>query len=136
MDLFSITGSNTFAANMLTRIISILLIFVLLSTSFTRLVFYAGYEMNKAYIAKVLCINKAKPMMHCNGKCFLSKKIKEAEEKEQKQGSAYSKSNLEVFITSHFNFRCFTFQTDEYLMQPLSDYFFSTVYKIFQPPQF
>lgn len=31
------------------------------------------------------CENKAKPQMHCNGKCLLMKKIKEQQEKEQGQ---------------------------------------------------
>ncbi|HHH54434.1 MAG TPA: hypothetical protein ENK91_12305 [Bacteroidetes bacterium] len=35
--------------------------------------------MHKKYYAEVLCENKDKPMMHCNGKCHLKKEIKEAE---------------------------------------------------------
>ncbi|MGL2967202.1 hypothetical protein [Flavobacterium sp. XGLA_31] len=38
------------------------------------------YIVNYDYIAKVLCVNKDKPMMHCNGKCHLMKQLaKEAE---------------------------------------------------------
>ncbi|KOS08400.1 hypothetical protein AM493_17190 [Flavobacterium akiainvivens] len=40
------------------------------------------YVFNYNYIAKELCINKDKPVMHCNGKCHLMKELakKAAEE--------------------------------------------------------
>ena len=34
------------------------------------------YVLHKKYYAEVLCQNKDKPMMHCNGKCHLKKEIK------------------------------------------------------------
>lgn len=34
------------------------------------------YYLNHDYIAKYLCLNKEKPKMHCNGKCYLMKGIK------------------------------------------------------------
>lgn len=38
------------------------------------------YGINYDYISQVLCENKAKPEMHCNGKCHLMKELaKEAE---------------------------------------------------------
>jgi hypothetical protein len=42
-----------------------------------------GFYMNQEYIAKNLCVNRDKPAMHCNGKCHLSKKLKEEEKKDQ-----------------------------------------------------
>ena len=37
---------------------------------------YVGYfELNKEYIIKKYCVNKAKPKLKCNGKCHLSKKL-------------------------------------------------------------
>ena len=44
----------------------------------------AYYRINQDYIAKNLCVNRDKPMMNCNGQCFLAKKLKAAEDKEQK----------------------------------------------------
>lgn len=41
--------------------------------------------MNKDYIAQNLCVNKDKPWLHCNGKCFLMRKIAEAEKKQQNE---------------------------------------------------
>jgi hypothetical protein len=36
------------------------------------------YAVNYDYIAKELCVNKAKPQMHCNGKCHLMKELAKA----------------------------------------------------------
>ncbi len=41
------------------------------------------YVVNYEYISKVLCVNKAKPMMHCNGKCHLMKELAKASENEK-----------------------------------------------------
>ena len=120
---------------MFVRITSILLIFLTLSSSVTRLVCYAGYELNKDYISKVLCENKAKPILQCKGKCYLSKKIKQAEEQDQKQGSSVSKINQQALLNSYLRFRCYTFQTDEYEAHSLANYFFKSAYAIFQPPK-
>lgn len=43
----------------------------------------ADFFLNRSFIAKNLCVNREKPMMHCNGKCYLSKKIKEQEKQDQ-----------------------------------------------------
>lgn len=33
------------------------------------------YTLNKEYVTEKFCINKAKPKMHCNGKCYLKKQL-------------------------------------------------------------
>ena len=37
------------------------------------------YVLHKNYYAEILCENKKKPKMHCEGKCHLKKEIKEKE---------------------------------------------------------
>jgi hypothetical protein len=73
---------------MLKRIIAICLLVALISSNFSRFFIYAGFELNQKYIAENLCINKNKPWMHCNGKCFFMRKIKEAQDNEKKQDRA------------------------------------------------
>ncbi len=115
---------------------SVLLIFATLSAGFTKLFIYAGYELNKDYIAKTLCVNKAKPTMHCNGKCYLTKKIKQAEHTEQKQEkSSYKRFFVEAFMPSTQRFICFTRQTDEFLPETIFPYSSIKIYGIFHPPQ-
>lgn len=64
------------------KLTSVLLIVCIISCSFTRFFIYAGFEMNRSYIASKLCENRNKPWLHCNGKCYLMKKVKQAEEKQ------------------------------------------------------
>ncbi len=40
------------------------------------------YAVNKDYLTKVFCINKEKPEMHCEAKCYLKKQLIKASEKE------------------------------------------------------
>jgi len=84
---------------MLKRITVVLLIVSLIGSNFSRFFIYAGFELNQKYIAENLCVNKDKPWLHCNGKCYFMRKIKQAEEKE-KADDAQSQKNLfqEAFI--------------------------------------
>ncbi len=41
------------------------------------------YVVNYEYISKVLCVNKAKPELQCNGKCHLMKELAKASENEK-----------------------------------------------------
>jgi hypothetical protein len=43
----------------------------------------ADYIINYDYISKVLCENKAKPELKCNGKCQLMKELAKASEQEK-----------------------------------------------------
>ena len=52
--------------------------------SFSNVWIVLSFKINQEYIAKVLCINRFKPEMTCNGKCVLMQRIKAAEEKEKK----------------------------------------------------
>lgn len=45
------------------------------------------FKVNQDRIAAEKCENKDIPMMHCNGKCYLAKKLKKLEEKEQNHNS-------------------------------------------------
>ena len=38
---------------------------------------WVWFKANQTFIAKELCINKDRPEMHCNGKCFLMTKMRE-----------------------------------------------------------
>lgn len=66
------------------RITVLLLILVFVAQTFSYYVFYASYYINKSpYIAN--CINKDKPLMHCNGKCQLNKQIDKQQNNSDKQ---------------------------------------------------
>jgi hypothetical protein len=79
--------------HMIRPFVAYLLIVAVMSASFSRLFVYAGFEMNRGYIATHLCENRDKPWLHCNGKCYFIKKIKQAEEKEKNE-ERQSQKNL------------------------------------------
>lgn len=67
---------------MLRRCIAILLVVALMASGFQRFFAYAGFELNRNYIAKALCENRNRPEMHCNGKCYFVKKVKAAQQRD------------------------------------------------------
>ncbi|SIS97238.1 hypothetical protein SAMN05421786_103504 [Chryseobacterium ureilyticum] len=42
---------------------------------FRPLIPMVEYAVNYDYIVNTLCVNKSKPEIHCNGKCYLSKEL-------------------------------------------------------------
>lgn len=63
-------------------------VFIVIISLFLKPIFpVIDYVINYEYIAKVLCENKAKPMMHCNGKCHLMKELAKAAETENPKSS-------------------------------------------------
>ena len=93
---------------MLRRAVSLFLLLAVVSANFGRLFVYAGFGMNQKYIASNLCENRDKPWMHCNGHCYLMKKMKQAEEKEksderQTQKNLFQESYLVVYSDIKFH---------------------------------
>jgi hypothetical protein len=58
------------------KIIFILAVFMLLKPVLPVLEYVVNYE----YVSTVLCENKDKPKMHCNGKCHLMKELAKTSE--------------------------------------------------------
>lgn len=65
--------------------VTLLLLFSLSVHCAGRLGIVAGWWLNQDYIAQVLCINRDKPQLKCNGKCHLRKQLKAVEQAERKQ---------------------------------------------------
>lgn len=55
----------------MSRLLAILFILIISVQTIHQGLIYAYYIMNKDYIIKKLCINKATPKMKCDGKCHL-----------------------------------------------------------------
>src|SRR3954469_19820506 len=73
------------------KIIAIIAFMGILLQTFSQVVVVSQYYANKDFIAKNLCENRARPQMHCDGKCCLKKKLAR-EGKEQAPGSRNQKS--------------------------------------------
>lgn len=61
-----------------------LLIFSLLFQNLGKMVVVASFLSNQKFIAANLCENRAKPSMHCNGKCHLRKQMQKDEQETPK----------------------------------------------------
>ncbi|KAA6440988.1 hypothetical protein FEM33_04640 [Dyadobacter flavalbus] len=46
---------------------------------------YLDFEIRREYIVANLCENRTRPQMHCDGKCYLAKRIASLEEQEKRQ---------------------------------------------------
>ncbi len=61
----------------------IVLLAAMMGQTFSKCVIVLDYQWNKDYIAKYLCVNRDKPEMKCEGKCYLCKKLKKEAKKDQ-----------------------------------------------------
>ena len=52
------------------------------------------YAVNYDYISKVLCINKDKPQIHCNGKCYVGKELA----KNESQNDSKTKNSVQKVL--------------------------------------
>lgn len=121
---------------MFRSVTAIVLICSIITANFTQLFIYSAFELNKEYIASVLCVNRDKPKLNCNGKCYLSKKIKQAEEKEKNQDQQSQKyrfqeaiidRQLVVYYPADLSVKPLTFERHFVLPQRPSS--------VFHPPQ-
>lgn len=66
----------------------------------------AYYQINKDYIARVLCENRDKPDLHCDGKCYLAKKLKAQQDKQDKETTDRVQNSpvLSLFCNDRFSF--------------------------------
>ncbi|WP_283640994.1 hypothetical protein [Mesonia mobilis] len=96
------------------------------------------YCFNYNYIVEVLCVNKDKPRLNCNGKCYLMKQLqKQSSENSPKKAQSIQLENYpigfieiaEIIQPQQFNFTLkptyFYFNNYSYLEENIP----------FQPPQ-
>jgi hypothetical protein len=65
------------------KLAALLLILAFGAQSFSQGIMLLDFYINQSYIAANKCVNRYRPMLHCNGQCQLAKKIKQQEQKEQ-----------------------------------------------------
>jgi len=73
---------------------------VLLQT-FSRELLVVDFTLNQATITARFCVNKARPRLHCDGKCYFAKQLKKQEERESKSAGPL-KERLEM-LAAPFN---------------------------------
>ncbi|MES1218257.1 MAG: hypothetical protein ABUT20_22315 [Bacteroidota bacterium] len=81
------------------QLTAFVLLAAFLAQTFSRTFVIADYYTNTAKYAKN-CINKARPQMHCNGKCQMMKKLQEQEKKDQENQERKSENKNEILLSS------------------------------------
>jgi hypothetical protein len=82
-------------APMFKKITATVLLLAFVSQTFAGPFVMLDYYLNTAAYAKN-CINKARPKMHCNGKCQAMQKIQEEEKKEQQNAERKAEAKMQV----------------------------------------
>lgn len=73
------------------------MVLVLVMTMLVKPLWPIGeYIVNFDYIVNVLCENKDRPDMNCDGKCYLSKQLAKESEKNQKNPFGEKRANSEI----------------------------------------
>lgn len=96
---FNQKTAPTFATCMFRQLLSLLLIIIFAANVFDRAVIVFDYYANTASFAKS-CENKTRPMMHCNGKCQMMKKLQEEEKKDGQSPERKSENKAETALST------------------------------------
>ena len=87
----------------------------ILLNAFRKEVVLLEYYANQDFIKRVLCINTARPELHCDGKCYLMTKLKAAEaaEKQAEKPAPLRDKHLDIqlFNPAIFQYPVFDFKT-------------------------
>lgn len=121
---------------MFKKILIYLIITCTVSNGFMQLVIYSGYQMNKAYITSVFCINKEHPELHCDGQCFLAKKLKDLDSKnkqvqENLKRVVEAEPKFQTIAINHYLPYFLITSENLYIEKPVKDLSIS----IFHPPK-
>ena len=79
------------------HVLAVCLSAMIVLQSVSLLLVDAGYNTNHSYIVSALCVNRNKPQMHCDGKCFLKKELSNQQEKESSQRTIHPNSSITFF---------------------------------------
>lgn len=102
----------------------------------------AEYIINYDYISKVLCVNKEKPIMHCNGKCHLMQELAKASESEKPASSDKKSSPQQSEILFFQEIPAFIIETTAFNTSHKISSRYSNLYThlnncaVFHPPVF
>lgn len=122
---------------MTSRALVILAIIAVLLQSAGQLVILINFKINQAYIASVLCENKDKPEMKCNGKCHLNKQLKANEQQQQQLPPQVKLKEVVLYAEEATESSCQSHTDSPGKQISFSDLFLlqGFLHAIFQPPE-
>jgi hypothetical protein len=79
------------------KIVAFFLLITFFAQTFSKGLIVANYYTNtQAYVKN--CINKARPQMHCNGKCQMMKKLKQEENKDSQNPDRKNEVKIDLLF--------------------------------------
>ena len=113
-------------------------VFIILFQSMDRFGMIAFYELNKAYITEMFCVNKSRPELGCEGKCFLMQKLNQNNQQDDSvPAKVLDAKEIHLFPIHNPDPRTSgqdLQKNSTAYIQPLN--FRSFIFDIFHPPQF
>jgi len=85
------------------KVFALISLLAFLAMTFSQAVILTSFMVNRAYIAKNLCENRSRPIMHCGGKCCLAKKLRNEQKKDQENPERRSESKFDVLALAYRN---------------------------------
>lgn len=86
-----------YAPSAVARFLAYFLSTLILLQTFSRELLVLDYQVHKERITEMFCVNKAKPLLQCNGKCHLGKQLRKAADAESKAPAAgFAKVKFEL----------------------------------------
>lgn len=120
------------------KILFLLALFMLLKPALPVIDYVVNYE----YVSTVLCENKAKPKMECNGKCHLMKELAKSSENEAPISSNKKTTSQQfevLFLEEIKSFKItpvYFFETQQTNTEYSNLYFCLNTDSVFHPPTF
>lgn len=104
--------------------------------SFSKWIIILEFNINRNYIARNLCENRYRPLMHCNGKCLLMKKMAAEDNQQSPAGTIKFNWEASIFIDTRPEYVGKTFSTtpNEFIPQAFYCPEDPIVCEVFHPP--
>jgi hypothetical protein len=83
---------------MLRQCTTILLLLAFAASTFSKAVIVVDFYANQDYIAKNLCENRDRPIMHCCGRCHLRKRLNREADQDKNNPERRAENKQEVLF--------------------------------------
>ncbi|MFQ5448022.1 MAG: hypothetical protein ACE5FF_13935 [Saprospiraceae bacterium] len=118
--------------------LSISLAVLILITSMSSGVTFLVFKIEQNEIIEKWCINKDKPQMHCDGKCYLKQRFVEQHDKNQSKAPVPVSDQLKITWISH---PAASFNDRQFISPNSHQYFYAGLHSqpfyhsLFRPPE-
>ena len=119
------------------KLIAVIFLFIFSMQIFYAAVVNCWFYANRSYVTQKYCVNKDRPTLKCNGKCYLNKQLKKAEEKGDSDTPKQTKKWEEISACKvpaiHYTLN---FPAEIHLPKPVYTdvYYFDFNDSVFHPP--